>query len=108
MNVQMISEGVKLAAGIVVGKGIKNVVYKQLGWTIGEYQKPIEKAVTAIGVYAIGAGVTHSICGMIDETIDKMADGIIAIQDKLEEAKKEAGKETEDLDDIFDEDEEEL
>ena len=104
MNVQIIAEGVKLATSIVVGKGIKNVVYKNLGWTVGEYVKPLDKAVTAIGVYAIGAGVTHAVCGMIDDGIDRAADVIIKIQDKIEEA--EANAETEDVEEA-DMDEEE-
>lgn len=89
MDINMTVEGIKMIGGIVIGKGIKNVVYKSLGWTVGEFAKPLDRAVTAIGVYAIGYGASKAICNMVDDALDNIAETVIKIQDKIEEAKND-------------------
>lgn len=103
MDIKVLASGIKLVGGVVVGQGIKNVVNQSLGWTVGKYTKPIDKVVTAIGVYAIGQMVTSSACRMMDEALDKAADLVIAAQDKLEEMKEQQEGESDDISEEEDE-----
>lgn len=104
-NIQIGAEVVKMGAGLVVGHGVKNVVYKSLGWTVGEFVKPRDKMVTAIGVWAIGALVTNAAYDMIGKTVDSATDVIADVIVKIEEIK--AGTDAqEDVVEVSDEEEE--
>lgn len=90
MDISTVVGCVKFVGGLVVGRGINNVVSKSLGWTVGCYDRPLEKVITAIGVYAIGQGVSKMVCDQMDQALDKIADGVIELQDKLQQAKEAA------------------
>lgn len=85
MSIELATLGIELVGGELIGRGIQNVMETALGWTVNAYTNPVDRALTKIGVFAIGRGAAKMVCDMWDEALDVTSDGIVKVMDKMDE-----------------------